>query len=78
MTEPDRQPKKTIRQLRAERGWSQDDLAMRLRVSQSAVAKWELGRVPTPGHQQGLASLFSIPVEAIAVGPAAAASRSEE
>ena len=34
------------------------------------MAKWERGRVPTPGHQQALADLFGISVEAIAFGPA--------
>ena len=38
MSSPDPQPKTTIRQLRQARGWSQDDLAMRLRVSQSSIA----------------------------------------
>ncbi len=68
-TEPDRQPKTTIRQLRQARGWSQLDLALRLQVSPGAISFWERGtRRPQPRHQQGLASLFGVPVEAIAFG----------
>ena len=66
-----RQPKKTIRQLRQERGWSQPDLAQRLGVTQGAVSTWERGRgVPRPKHQRHLADLFGVPIEAIAFGPA--------
>ncbi len=72
MTAPARQPKKTIRQLRQERGWSQADVAGRLRLTTSTVANWESGhRVPTAHNLQRLAALFGVPVEAIAVGPPA-------
>ncbi len=70
MAEPDHQPQKTIRQLRQARGWTQEVLAGRLRVAPSTIARWERGRVPTPGQQQRLADLFGISVEAIAFGPA--------
>ncbi len=71
--------RKTIRQLRQERGWSQLALALEVGVDQGAVAKWERGRgVPLPKHQQRLADLFGVSVAAIAFGPAEPASRSEE
>ena len=71
MSSPDRQSKKTIRQLRQERGWSQPDLAQRLGVRPNAVANWERGRaMPSPSHRQALAHLFGVNVEAIAFGPA--------
>ncbi len=63
--------KKTIRELREARGWSQLDVAVRVRVSASAVHKWERGQVvPRPQHQQRLAALFGISVEELALGPA--------
>ncbi len=63
--------KKTIRQLRQERGWSQLDVAVRMHVSVSAVHKWERGQVvPRPQYQQRLAALFGISVEELALGPA--------
>ena len=63
--------KKTIRQLREERGWSQLDVAVRVRASATAVYKWERGRaVPRPQYQQRLAALFGISVEELALEPA--------
>ena len=63
--------RKTIRQLRQERGWTQETLARRLGVGQPAVSAWERGRHPPyPRHQRALADLFGVPVEAIAVGSA--------
>ena len=65
------QPRKTIRQLRHERGWSQRELAVRLGVSVNAVSKWERGLVaPRWDHLRGLALLFGIHTRAIATGPA--------
>ena len=79
MAAPDRQPKKTIRQLRQERGWSQLELAVRIGVSQSNITRWERGTVvPQRGHLLSLARAFGVPVAAIAFGPAEPASRSEE
>ncbi len=71
--------RKTIRQLREERGWSQPDLAWRLRVVPRTVSAWERGeQVPRARTRQALAALFGVSVEAIAFGPADPASRSEE
>ena len=61
----------TIRQLRQERGWTQEKLARRLGVGQGTVSAWERGRaMPRPRTLQHLADLFYLDVEAIAVGPA--------
>ena len=63
--------RKTIRQLRQERGWSQMDLAVRVGVDRSNVTRWENGaKNPSPGNRQRLADLFGVSVEAIAVGSA--------
>jgi len=65
------QPQKTIRQLREERGWTQESLARRLGVGQSAVSAWERAeRVPRQRYLLRLAELFDISVEDIALGPA--------
>lgn len=64
MTEPDRQPKMTIRQLRQARGWTQEQPARRLGVQQAAVLQWERGYVvPRPTMQQRLADLFGVSVK---------------
>ena len=53
--------RKTIRQLRQERGWTQLDLAVRLGVSTAAVSKWERGlAAPRWKHLRHLALLFGI------------------
>ncbi len=67
MVEPDRQPTKTIRQLRQARTWTQADLAGRLGVHPWTVAAWERGQVaPQPRHQTRLSLLFGVPLDAIA------------
>ena len=64
-------PRTTIRQLRQERGWTQQTLAWRLGVDQGAVSAWELGqRAPYRRTLQHLADLFGISVEDIALSPA--------
>ncbi len=53
--------KKTIRQLRQERGWSQAKLATRLGMVPRTVSTWERGvRTPDPRTLVRLAELFSI------------------
>ena len=65
------QPKKTIRQLREERGWAQLDVALRLGVTVSTVSLWERGlRVPTLLNQNRIARLFGVNPRTITFGPA--------
>ncbi len=71
MTEPARQSKKTIRQLRQERGWSQLDLALNVGVTQSIISRWERGElVPQLATLQRLAQVFGVSVEANSFGAA--------
>ena len=63
--------RKTIRQLRQERGWSQMELALQLGLSQGSVSDWERGL----SHPRGrtllrLAHLFGVNAEDITTGPA--------
>ncbi len=70
MSNPDCQPKKSIRQLRQERGWAQLDVAVHLKVHATTVSDWERGaKLPRRGMQQRLADLFGVSAEAIAFGP---------
>ena len=58
--------KNRIRELRAERGWSQADLAERLEVSRQSVNAIETGRYdPSLPLAFAIARLFALPVEAI-------------
>ena len=58
--------KSQLRVLRAERGWSQADLAERLAVSRQAINAIETGKY-TPSLQLAfkVARLFAMPIEAI-------------
>ena len=59
---------KTIRQLREERGWSQELLARRLGMGQGTVSNWERGlKVPQPRTLLRLAELFDVSQEEIVV-----------
>ncbi len=69
MAAPNYQSKKTIRQLRQARGWTQDQLARRLGVEQGAVSKWERGvAVPHPRTRKRLANVFGVELGEIAFG----------
>ncbi len=69
MSSPTGQSKKTIHQLREERGWTQQEVADRLGLDWSLVAKWETGTyLPLPVTQQRLAVLFGVGVGEIAFG----------
>jgi putative transcriptional regulator len=55
-----------IRALRAERGWSQADLAERLDVSRQSINAIETGRYdPSLPLAFAISRLFGLPVEAI-------------
>jgi len=55
-----------IRELRAEQGWSQADLAERLEVSRQSVNAIETGRYdPSLPLAFTISRLFGLPVEAI-------------
>ena len=71
MAKPDHQPQKTLRQLRQERGWSQVTLGVQVGVTGRTISNWERGLTrPTRGHQQVLAQLLGVRVEAITFEPA--------
>lgn len=55
-----------LRVLRAEKGWSQQDLAQRLEVSRQSVNAIETGRYdPSLPLAFRIADLFGLPIEAI-------------
>ena len=55
-----------LRLLRAERGWSQQDLAERLEVSRQSVNAIETGKYdPSLPLAFRIAELFELPIEAI-------------
>jgi putative transcriptional regulator len=58
--------KNRIRELRAQRGWSQADLAQQLDVSRQSVNAIETGRYdPSLPLAFAIARLFGLPVESI-------------
>jgi putative transcriptional regulator len=58
--------KNRLKALRAERGWSQGDLAEQLQVSRQSVNAIETGRYdPSLPLAFRIARLFALPVEAI-------------
>ena len=58
--------KNRLRVLRAERGWSQADLAERLQVSRQSVNAIETGKYdPSLPLAFKIARLFGLPIEAI-------------
>ena len=59
-----------LRVLRAERAWSQQDLAERLEVSRQSVNAIETGRYdPSLPLAFRIADLFEMPIEAIFINP---------
>ena len=60
-----------LRVLRAERAWSQQDLAERLEVSRQSVNAIETGRYdPSLPLAFRIADLFGLPIEDIFINPA--------
>ena len=71
--------RKTIRQLREERGWTRSALAARLRVDPGTIHKWEQElRTPHPRTQRRLAIVFGVEVADIAFTPAGQAPQQGE
>lgn len=59
-----------LRVLRAERGWSQQELAARLEVSRQSVNAIETGRYdPSLPLAFRIAELFALPIEQVFVSP---------
>jgi putative transcriptional regulator len=59
-----------LRVLRAERGWSQADLATRLEVSRQSVNAIETGKYdPSLPLAFRIAELFELPIEEVFVSP---------
>lgn len=59
-----------LRTLRAEQGWSQQDLADRLEVSRQSVNAIETGRYdPSLPLAFKIAELFGLPIESIFISP---------
>lgn len=58
--------RKTIRQLRDEHGWTQQDLAVKLGVSLATVYNWERGKYePRASQFRALGLVFGVPMESI-------------
>ena len=61
-----------IRDLRRDKGWTQDDLARVIGVSRSAVAQWETDRSgQVSGNLSRIAKAFEVTVEVLLHGAAA-------
>jgi putative transcriptional regulator len=59
---------KTIRQLREERGWTQLELANRLKVTPATVYNWERGKYePTASMFRRIGRVFEVSLDAIAL-----------
>ena len=59
-----------LKVLRAERNWSQSDLALRLDVSRQSVNAIETGKYdPSLPLAFRIAELFELPIEAIFISP---------
>lgn len=53
-------------QLRKEKGWSQEEVAVQLQVSRQTVSKWESGTtIPDTKRLKQLSSLYGISVESL-------------
>lgn len=56
----------TIRELRTEQGWSQQDLATKIGVSVATVYNWERGKYePTVSKFKAMALAFGVPMESV-------------
>ena len=58
-----------IRELRGERGWSQEQMAEKLNVSRQAITKWETGAgTPDIENLAAIAQLFGVSTDALIFG----------
>jgi putative transcriptional regulator len=65
-----------LRVLRAQRGWSQQDLGQRLEVSRQSVNAIETGKYdPSLPLAFRIAELFGVPIEEIFVSPSSRSSK---
>lgn len=63
---------KTIRELRNERGWSQNELAVKIGVTPATVYNWERGKFePTASKFRAVALAFGVSMDDIALVEAA-------
>jgi putative transcriptional regulator len=65
-----------LRVLRAQRGWSQQDLGQRLEVSRQSINAIETGKYdPSLPLAFRIAELFGLPIEEIFVSPSSRSSK---
>lgn len=58
--------KKTLKQLRHEKGWTQQDLADKLMVTRTTVGRWEVGLAkPSKVKKRFLAQIFNMDIDNI-------------
>src|SRR5579859_981822 len=68
-----------LRQERERRGWTQSDVAERVRTTRINVGRWENGQTfPSPYYRQKLAELFGKSLQELDLIPEGAEERSEE
>lgn len=61
--------KEKLIELRGEKGWSQDDLALKLNVTRQAVSKWERGAaVPSMENLVYIGRLYGVPLDELVNG----------
>lgn len=52
-----------MKQLRAERKFSQDDLAKLLKTTRNSIANWETRTIPDPMTLSGIADFFNVSID---------------
>lgn len=61
--------KEKLAELRREKGWSQDELALKLNVTRQAVSKWERGAaLPSTENLVYIGKLYGIPLDELVNG----------
>ncbi len=68
-----------LRQERERRGWTQSEVAERIRTTRVNVGRWENGQTfPSPYYRQKLAELYGKSLQELDLIPASAEERNEE